>query len=174
MCHAILLGKAGRKGGDVRFERTKSHIVRLLRQQSTTFVSTMFDYFRIEPTWPGRVAASAISSPQDKAVTCETEMVIALQQAIGGDNRVQQRFLPYIEMHEFEALLFSDPEQLAMGLNVGVFCTSIQKQQIFDSCWTGTVCISIATWQGGSYSRTSRYYRCLSVLGCSVVSLLWF
>jgi hypothetical protein len=130
ICHAILLGKAGRKGGDVRFERAKSHIIRLLRQQSTTYISTMFDYFRIEPDWPGRVASTAIPSPQGKADQCEAAMVFALQQAIGGDNRVQQRFLPYIEMHEFEALLFSDPEQLAFGL--GVEPSAIQA--ILDEC----------------------------------------
>jgi len=46
--HPVLIGKPGHKGGDVRFIRAKNDIGNFLRQRSDTYISTMFDYFRID------------------------------------------------------------------------------------------------------------------------------
>jgi hypothetical protein len=38
----------------VRFQRAQKDIKRLLQQRSDTYISTMFDYFRIDSNWPGQ------------------------------------------------------------------------------------------------------------------------
>jgi hypothetical protein len=57
--HPALIGKPGHKGGDIRFERAMSDIGSLLKQRFNIYVSTMFDYFRIEPGWPGQKSITA-------------------------------------------------------------------------------------------------------------------
>ena len=42
-------GKAGHKGGNIRFDRAKTDIGGFLRQQQDTHVSNRLDYFRIDP-----------------------------------------------------------------------------------------------------------------------------
>lgn len=54
LLYPVLIGKPGHKGGDLRFERAKSDIGQFLKQRSDTYISTMFDYYRISPIWPGR------------------------------------------------------------------------------------------------------------------------
>ena len=52
--HPVLIGKPGHKGGDFRFDRAKNDIGNFLRQRTDTYVSTMFDFIRIDSKWPGR------------------------------------------------------------------------------------------------------------------------
>jgi hypothetical protein len=53
--YSALIGKSGHKGGNIRFDRVKKDIGHFLRQRNDTYISTMFDYFRIDSKWPGRV-----------------------------------------------------------------------------------------------------------------------
>ena len=118
-----LIGKPGHKGGDIRFERASIDIGEFLKQRSDTYISTMFDYFRISPAWPGRntvneqLALGRRLSASEKAELLETATLNEIASAFPTLN-ADTRFIPYIEMHEFEALLFSDPGKLAEGLSV--------------------------------------------------------
>jgi len=49
----VLIGKLGHQGGNVRFDRAKGDIGNYLKRNSDIYVSTMFDYFRIDSAWPG-------------------------------------------------------------------------------------------------------------------------
>lgn len=111
--HPSLIGKPGHKGGDVRFSRAKDDIGAFLRQRNDTYISTMFDYFRINKEWPG------LSDIQGKTLTFEQKAKIVedatmkeIMNAFPQYNP-EKRFIPYIQMHEFEALLFSDAPILA-------------------------------------------------------------
>lgn len=42
-------------------------------------------------------------------------MVAKLTEQLGDD--VMRRFIPFIQMYEFEGLLFSDPEKMALGMD---------------------------------------------------------
>ncbi len=121
--HAALIGKSGHKGGDIRFERAKNDIGNFLKQRSDTYVSTMFDYFRIDSDWPGKEQIR--SQTQSGAALPAAKKVELLEDATRwkivenfGGNNADCRFIPYISMHEFEALLFSDPVVLAEKINV--------------------------------------------------------
>ncbi len=115
--NAVLLGKPGHKGGDVRFDRAKSDIGKFLKQRSDTYVSTMFDYYGINVNWPGRSNIKDSDKAVEKAKKMEKEMLITIEKDLPRSD-VKKRFIPYIAMHEFEALLFSDVNILANEIDV--------------------------------------------------------
>ena len=79
----------------------------LLKQERHTFVTTMFDYYGMPKSWPGRVAAKrAVFINKARIVEDAIRSDIAKGMGRFFDS---QRFIPYVQMHEFEALLFSQP-----------------------------------------------------------------
>jgi hypothetical protein len=116
--HPVLIGKPGHKGGNIRFERAEKDIGSLLRQRQDTYISTMFDYFRIDAEWPGKekvqknVTSGINLSASDKANILEKGTHAIIVNSFS-DYCPENRFVPYISMHEFEALLFSDTDVLA-------------------------------------------------------------
>jgi hypothetical protein len=127
--HPALIGKPGHKGGDIRFKRAMSDVGRLLKQRFNVYVSTMFDYFRIESGWPGRKSIQSNDSASEKARKMEHETMLALKKEYP-DQSVEKRFIPYISMHEFEALLFSDSEKLAQIINTN----PLKIEKILQEC----------------------------------------
>jgi len=125
--HARLIGKPGQKGGDIRFERAQADIGHFLMQRTNTYVTTMFDYYRLEASWPGNVKSSGTAI--EKAARVE-EATSAKIKELFPKYDVDGRFIPYIEMHEFEALLFSDESILANKLNVN----ASKIKEILDEC----------------------------------------
>jgi hypothetical protein len=71
----------------------------------------MFDYYAMPPDWPGRQIANTLPIEQ-RARHVENEMLAEIT-AIMGDRFNPQQFLPYIQLHEFEALTFADTHALA-------------------------------------------------------------
>jgi len=120
---AMQIGKPGHKGGNITFGRVQKDIDKLLQQRPDIYISTMFDYFRIAGDWPGvvqirqQVQQGQSLSVQDKSEILQQETSKRLRELLRAQN-IEQRFIPYIEMHEFEALLFSDAEILAAKLQV--------------------------------------------------------
>ena len=121
----VLIGKPGQKGGDIKFERAKTDIGHFLKQRNETYVSTMFDYFRIDSEWPGK--AEVLRQIQNGTTLSASHKAEILEDAT--HNEIvrtfprcdsKNRFLPYIEMHEFEALLFSDADILAEKTEIDV------------------------------------------------------
>jgi hypothetical protein len=55
----------------------------------------------------------------DKASILEAETLTQMIALLPEDD-IAKRFIPYIEMHEFEALLFSDATILADKINVSI------------------------------------------------------
>lgn len=133
--HATLIGKPGHKGGNIRFDRATNDIGHFLKQRPDTYVSTMFDFFRVDKDWPGRgvirkkIQTGTTLSASEKAGILEErtrEKIIELF----SDYHPKRRFVPYIEMHEFEAILFSDADILAQ--KIGVEVSQINK--IIEPC----------------------------------------
>lgn len=122
---AICIGKPGHKGGDVRFQRALNDIKNLLEERSDTYISTMFDYFRIDSHWPGKsvvdqkISNGTTLSATEKATTLGQATLVELKAQLE-DYAIEKRFIPYIAMHEFEGLLFSDAEILADKIKVDV------------------------------------------------------
>ena len=94
----IIRTSTGHKGGFVNYEHLKNDILRLLKSQGQDIVVTTFvDFFRC-PTLPNQEIISAIPT--------HIERVEAMEKNIANDIN-DWRFIPYIQLHEFEALLFS-------------------------------------------------------------------
>lgn len=123
--HPALIGKPGHKGGDIRFDKARNDIGNFLKQRNDTYISTMFDYFRIDSEWPGRAEVQrqlqngTALTASHKAEILEVATRHEIVKAFPGCD-AENRFVPYIEMHEFEALLFSDADILAEKTEIEV------------------------------------------------------
>jgi hypothetical protein len=118
---ARLMGNArqrDRRGGIRPWSSVKEDIVTHLREDPQCFASCMVDYYALPQTaeraWPGRKAAGMLSFPQ-KAPTIQEALLADICNAMG-KSFDSSRFIPYVMMHEFEALLFSDCERFAQGI----------------------------------------------------------
>jgi hypothetical protein len=113
----IVISKPGQKGGDVRFSRVKNDILMHLKQRHSTYLTLCVNFYGIKNDWPGFFDAKKEVTPSGKAAKIND----ATRRRVGelfGESNVEKRFIPYVAMHEFEALLFSDPEKLAQALQV--------------------------------------------------------
>lgn len=97
----IIHTSKGHKGGFVNYDHLRNDIKRLLLSQGNEVVVTTFvDFFRC-PELPGKDEWSNI--------TDHHERVIAMENAMNNDIN-DWRFYPYIQLHEFEAVLFSSDQ----------------------------------------------------------------
>lgn len=94
-----LFTSKGHKGGVPPYQRVKDQIIRMFKEHPDSYVTTMIDYYGLPTDFPG-YANRAISDPVRK--------VEFLEDAISKDLG-KPRFIPYFSLHEFEALLYSDP-----------------------------------------------------------------
>jgi Domain of unknown function (DUF4276) len=108
MHNPILIAHAKKKGqvyrgGGRKYVSMKNDIVRFLKQEkaSDVFFTTMIDLYAIHSDFPG--LAESESMRQDPL-----QRVKFLEQRFAEDLG-DHRFIPYIQLHEYEAYLFSDP-----------------------------------------------------------------
>lgn len=87
----------GHKGGFVNYAHLKNDILRLLKEKEVV-VTTFVDFFRLPNSIPKYNILSKIRDKNERVMKYET--------AIWSDIK-DRRFIPYIQLHEFEALLFS-------------------------------------------------------------------
>ena len=111
----ILLGVPGHKGGRPDYVRLKKDIVLHLKQEQTAYCSTMLDFYGLGEGFPGTPVPPNLSN---------IDKVTHIEQAIKADIcelvpnlRPDLRFLPYIQLNEYEGLLFSDPTVFATAIN---------------------------------------------------------
>ncbi len=118
--HPTQLPKSGTPGGDVRFSRASVCVCNFLKQRKDTLVSTFFDYYGLRD-WPQLDEVHSLCSPEPKTIadTLNEAAIHAVGQMLP-DIPVRQRFIPFLAVHEFESLLFSDPVALSEGANVPI------------------------------------------------------
>ena len=109
---ARLMGDAhlrSRRGG-LSWQSVRKGILRHLKQDPQVATTTMVDYYGMPQSrskqWPGRVEAASLPFLQ-KAETIRNALAQDICEGMGTEFN-PGRFIPYISMHEFEALLFSD------------------------------------------------------------------
>jgi hypothetical protein len=90
------------RGGLLDYSRAKADLLRWMRQDQHPEVhfTTMFDLYALPDSFPGWDDARKLVDPYAR--------VQALEAAFAGD-LAHPRFHPYIQLHEFEALLLADP-----------------------------------------------------------------
>ena len=114
---ARMMGNApqrNRRGGVRPWPEARVDILNHLRADADIIITTMVDYYGMPSNgagaWPGRPGATAqLQFPND----IENSLFADVSQCMGHDTA---RFIPYVMMHEFEAMLFSDCVGFAHGI----------------------------------------------------------
>lgn len=98
------------RGGLTNYLKPKRDIIQWLKESSDTYVTTMFDLFRLPDDFPGYREAIGQQNPYQSVSILERELKKDILLEFPNIN--PDRFIPYIQMHEFEALFFADLEKL--------------------------------------------------------------
>jgi hypothetical protein len=91
------------KGGAVSYAQVKGDLHRLLADTGAERITTMLDYYGLPEDFPGL---------EDRPVGTCYPRVEHVERAFQADIG-HPRFLPYLALHEFEALLFTNPSRCA-------------------------------------------------------------
>jgi hypothetical protein len=113
-------------GGIVRWEALKHQIETTLKQDTTAIVTTLIDYYGLYSNhqYPGWVEAKKLSHPSERVAFLELSMKTSI------DSEYQDRFEPYIQLHEFEGILFSEPAVIKRQLTLISPSASKELEQI--------------------------------------------
>ena len=102
--------KLGNRGGIMQYAHVKQDIERHIRQDRhpEAYFTTMLDFYALPHDFPGWQTPRNQRSAMERVTIIET----ALRNDIG-----THHFIPYIQLHEFEALLYCDLSQLAKRIS---------------------------------------------------------
>lgn len=107
-----------RRGGIRPWLPVRKDIINHLQQDPGCVATTMVDFYGLpqhgDRAWPGRAAAVGALGHQ-KASVVEEALSDDLAHEMGTDFDIT-RFLPFVVVHEFEGLLFSDCAAFARGI----------------------------------------------------------
>ncbi|MEI7731480.1 MAG: DUF4276 family protein [Verrucomicrobiota bacterium] len=97
--------KLGKRGGILDFAKIKGDLVRLMKadHHPEARFTTMVDLYALPSEFPGWSEARNKKEPAERVAVLER----ALETEFG-----EPRFLPFIQLHEFEALLYCDLSEL--------------------------------------------------------------
>jgi hypothetical protein len=90
------------KGGVTNYQKVKNDLLRLLGDTSAIAVSTMIDYYGLPHDFPGKNSLTG--------GTC-FDRVNYLEDSFERDID-NQKFIPYLSLHEYEAMLFVSPGEM--------------------------------------------------------------
>lgn len=105
------IGRPGHKGGNFKFERVLNDVEKLLLGDTTSYCTTFFDFYGLPEDFPGKREAVTLNNIKSKQSIINDRLVEQLSQHI--NENAMRRFIPYIQLYEFEGLLFSDPKSMA-------------------------------------------------------------
>lgn len=94
----IICTKPGCFGGLTNYKQFKSNTLRLISQNPECYITTMIDLFGLPDNFPGVREYQSENDSLQKVHFLETKLLEDID---------SERFIPYIQLHEFEALLFS-------------------------------------------------------------------
>lgn len=100
--------KKNARGGMLSYSQARRDLS-ILKKQFTDndserhVFTTMFDYYALPDDFPGFEEAAAIPDPRKRIDFLERKLY---------DDFANRAFVPYIQLHEFEALMFSDITKL--------------------------------------------------------------
>ncbi len=95
------------KGGISSFRQFERDALRLLGDDASALITTMLDYYQLPADFPGMD-----TRPKGKPALRVRHVEEALREHFGK----QRNFLPYLALHEYEALLFSSRDELPRAM----------------------------------------------------------
>ena len=93
------------RGGGSSYEKMRRDIVNWIKQRRDTYCSTMFDLYALPSDFPGKLCINPNLKAYDRVDYLEKAMAMDINNS---------RFIPYIQLHEFEALLFADIDKMKL------------------------------------------------------------
>lgn len=122
------IGKVGHKGGKVNLARLELDVRERLLKDRQCYCTTLLDYYGLPTDFPGKSQGNSVQNIKDKQRFITDELSKWASTSFGEQSA--SWFLPYIQMYEFEGLLFSSPEGLASTLDHALAqqLTSIRDQ----------------------------------------------
>lgn len=97
------------RGGALNLDRVRKNLRDILGQRSDTYVSTLFDLYGLGPSFAD-FAQSRQHPPASRARRIEHHLH---QDIVAHSGCRRERFIPHVQPHEFEALLFSDVRHIS-------------------------------------------------------------
>ena len=120
-----LIGKPGHKGGNFKFDRLFTDVRALLLGDKIAYCTTFFDFYALPEGFPGKQEAKSETGIRNKAKILLSSLTERLTEKLGEEPL--RRFIPYVQMYEFEGLLFSDPAKMAQGITQPSLERQLQK-----------------------------------------------
>jgi hypothetical protein len=113
-------------GGVLHYQPFKNHIIHWLKEdrQPDARFTTMIDIYGLPKDFPGYEEARKVSGCYQRVEMLEA----ALKENIG-----DSRMVPYIQLHEFEALLLSSPEKFALYAPYSGMQRQIEKLSVLSA-----------------------------------------
>ena len=95
-------------GRSFRYQNIQRNILTTLKQDSSLYCTMMADFYGMPGDWPGRREADTFNNYLKKAQYVEQSLHKDICSRLGNSFNAAH-FIPYVQMHEFEALLFASP-----------------------------------------------------------------
>jgi len=109
-----LVGVPGHRGGNVNYARVKRDIVTALKQDQGVYCTTLLDLYRLGDSFPSLVPDRQLVG-QERVRDVEQALHREVSREVP-HLRPDLRFIPYVQIYEFEGLLFSNPAALAEAM----------------------------------------------------------
>ena len=92
------------RGGIVKWDKLKDQVEKTLKAETDAYATTFIDYYGMyeKHKFPGWDAAHTTADKNQRMDILEQSMLNDI------DPQLQHRFIPYLQLHEFEGLLFND------------------------------------------------------------------
>jgi len=97
------------RGGMTNYAKAKRDIQRWLAEDRNAYLTTMFDLYKLPADFPGVEQSQHFHDPYQKVRYLESRFAADV---------IDSRFIPYLQLHEFEGLLFSDVQAIDAVLKV--------------------------------------------------------
>lgn len=111
----------------------REEIVRHLRNDTDAYATMMVDYYALPDDWPARANSNAAVDTLSRSRIVEQAMAADIVEVMGSDFD-SRRFIPFVLLHEFEALLFSDCNAFARAIGRDQIAGALQAiADAFDS-----------------------------------------
>lgn len=100
-------------GGIVRWDVLKKQIENHLKQDKTAYVTLLIDYYGLYQKYefPGWEESLSIPDKSSRLDFLEQKMAEAIEESL------RYRFIPYMQLHEFEGILFNNLEVFDLLFN---------------------------------------------------------